>query len=222
MDEFVNLENSNSAKEQVNLLNESIHHDYAPIHKNAKLLKFILYTTKIEIKSNSLIRMIYITSLLELCLWLIGFMLFLSSPGTMYLIMVLIIHPLKSIAGFVLLANLPKTYEIIENVSKNPNYKEEELIELIKDQTREMFMQRWTDKKRSLMFYFIITVAAIIFDVTIFIVQIIIFGNIKLLLMESTMLLIILIFLGTFHMLKLFTFSNISIFLYLYYTNFVD
>jgi len=196
MNEFFDLESSNSAKDQVNLLDESIHNNYEPVHKNAKLLKFILYTTKFEIKSNSLIKMIFTTSLLELCLWFIGFLLFLSSPGTMYLIMILIIHPFKAIAGFILLNNLPKTYEIIENVSRNPNFKEEEIMNLIKEQTKEMFMQRWTDKKRNLMFYFIVTIVALVFDVVIFIVHIVLFGNLSILLMESTMLFIILIFLS--------------------------
>lgn len=196
MNEFFDIERSSTGKDKANLLDDSIHQEYAPIHKNAKLLKFILYTTKFEIKSNSLIKMIFTTSLLEFCLWIIGFMLFLSSPGSMYLIMVLIIHPFKAIAGFILLNNLPKTYEIIENVSRNPNFKEEEIMNLIKEQTKEMFVQRWTDKKRSLMFYFIVTIAALVFDVVIFIVQIVIFGNLTLLLMESTMLFIILIFLG--------------------------
>ena len=140
--------------------------------------------------------MIYSTSLIEFFLWFVGFLLFLSSPSTMYLIMILIIHPFKAIAGFILLNNIPKTYEIIENASQNPNFKEEEIMELIKDQIKEMFMQRWNDKKKSLLVYFIITIIALIFDVIIFVVQIIIFGNIKLLLMESTMMLITLIFLS--------------------------
>ena len=199
MNEFLDIEaGSQSNKENINLLNESVHENYSPIHKNAKLLKFILYTTKIEIKANSLIRMIYVTSLLEFCLWLIGFLLFLSSPHTMYLIMVLIIHPFKAIAGFILLNNMPKTYEVIENVCRNPNFKEEEIMNLIKEQIKEMFMNRWTEKKKSLMFYFIMTILNLIFDVVIFIVQIVIFGNLTLLLMESTMLFIVLIFLSKF------------------------
>jgi len=200
MSDFIDIHSSNSvvSREEINLLSESAHEDYEPIHKNANLLKFILYTTKFEIKSNSLIKMIYTTSLLEFFLWLVGFLLFLSSPSTMYLIMILIIHPFKAVSGFILLNNIPKTYEIIENASKNPNFKEEEIIEIIKDQIKEMFIQRWTDKKKSLLFYFVITILALIFDVVIFIVQIAIFGNIKLLLMESTMMLITLIFLSNF------------------------
>jgi hypothetical protein len=197
MTDFINIDsNSIVSRDEINLLSESVHEDYKPIHKNANLLKFILYTTKFEIKSNSLIKMIFTTSLFEFFLWFVGFLLFISSPSTMYLIMVLIIHPVKAIAGFILLNNIPKTYEIIENASKNPNFKEDEIIDLIKDQIKEMFVQRWTDKKKSLLVYFLITILALIFDVIIFIVQIIIFGNIKLLLMESTMMLIILIFLS--------------------------
>jgi hypothetical protein len=201
MTDFINIDsNSIVSRDEINLLSESVHEDYKPIHKNANLLKFILYTTKFEIKSNSLIKMIYTTSLFEFFLWFVGFLLFISSPSTMYLIMVLIIHPIKAISGFILLNNIPKTYEIIENASNNPNFKEDEIIDLIKDQIKEMFVQRWTDKKKSLLVYFVITILAIIFDVVIFIVQIVIFGNIKLLLMESTLMLIILIFLGNFYL----------------------
>lgn len=208
MTDFIDLdENSRMSREEMNLLSESSHEDYQPIHKNSNLLKFILYTTKFEIKSNSLIKMIYITSLIELFLWFMGFLLFLSSPSTMYLIMILIIHPFKAIAGFVLLNNIPKTYEVIENVSKNPNFDEEKIMERIKETIKEMFMQRWTEKKKSLLFYFVITIIAIIFDIVIFIVQIILFGNVKLLLMESTMMLINLIFLSNFIFLYLIIFS---------------
>ena len=201
MTDFIDIENnSRASREEINLLSESAHEDYEPIHKNENLLKFILYTTKFEIKSNSLIKMIYTTSLIEFFLWFVGFLLFLSSPSTMYLIMILSFHPFKAIAGFILLNNIPKTYEIIENASKNPNFKEEEIMELIKVQIKEMFMQRWADKKKSLLFYFIITIVALVFDVIIFIVQIFLFGNVKILLMESTMMMITLIFLGKLYL----------------------
>ena len=178
------------------MLDYSMVDDYVPIQKNSRLFKFILYTSKVEIKSNSLIKMIYTTSLCEFSLWLVGLLIFLSSPKNLFLIWVLIIHVAKSILGLVLLNSMPKTYEIIENVAKNPNFEEDKIIDLIQSQIRETFVQRWTENKRKLLFYLLCTVFSFITDIVIFIVQIYVFGNPSWFLMETSLLLIILVFIG--------------------------
>jgi hypothetical protein len=187
-----------SNKEGKHMLNESLFggDDYQPIQKNAKLFKFILYTSKVEIKSNSLIKLIYSTSLFELSLWIVGLLLFISSPYNMFLIWVLIVHVAKSILGFTLLSAMPKTYEIIENLAKNPNFQEDQIMELIQAQVRESFMERWTQNKRKLMFYFIATILCLVIDVVIFIVQIILFGGRNWQIMQTSLLFIILVFIG--------------------------
>ena len=63
-------------KNEISLISESTVDEYVPIQKNTKLFKFILFTSKVEIKFNSLIRLIYYTSLFELGLWFVGFLLF--------------------------------------------------------------------------------------------------------------------------------------------------
>jgi len=178
------------------MLDYSMVDDYVPIQKNSRLFKFILYTSKVEIKSNSLIKMIYTTSLCEFALWLVGLLIFLSSPKNLFLIWVLIIHVAKSILGLVLLNSIPKTYEIIENVAKNPNFEEDKIIDLIQSQIRETFVQRWTENKRKLLYYLLCTVFSFITDIVIFLVQIYVFGNPSWFLMQTSLLLIILVFLG--------------------------
>jgi hypothetical protein len=188
---------SNDEKnEEIRMLDYSIAEDYYPIQKNSRLFKFILYTSKVEIKSNSLIKVIYSTSLFEFALWLVGLFLFLSSPRNLYLIWALVIHIAKSILGFILLSSMPKTYEIIENVAKNPNFEEDKIIDLIQSQIRETFIQRWADNKNKLLWYLICTFICFFIDVVIFIVQISIFGNKNFFLMQTSLLFIMLIFIG--------------------------
>jgi hypothetical protein len=181
------------------MLDDSIVEDFSPIQKNSKLFKFILYTTKVEIKANSLMKLMYSTSLLEMALWLVGLLLFFSSPGNMYLIWVLIVHPVKAFIGMQILDTMPKTYEIIENLAKNPNFEEDKIMELISAQIRETFLERWTQNKNKLLWYLITTIICLLTDVVIFIVQIVIFGKDQWFLMQTSLLFIIIIFASKFY-----------------------
>ena len=180
------------------MLDDSIVEDFSPIQKNSKLFKFILYTTTVEIKANSLMKLMYSTSLLEMALWLVGLLLFFSSPGNMYLIWVLIVHPVKAFIGMQILDTMPKTYEIIENLAKNPNFEEDKIMELISAQIRETFLERWTQNKNKLLWYLITTIICLLTDVVIFIVQIVIFGRDQWFLMQTSLLFIIIIFASKF------------------------
>jgi hypothetical protein len=170
--------------------------EYQPIQKNSRLFKFILYTSKVEIKSNSLIKLIYNTSLFEVFLWIVGFLMFMVAPGKLYLIWVLIGHLVKGILGLLLLSQIPKTYEIIENLAKNPNFEEDKIMDLINTQIRETFLERWTQNRRKLLMYLIATIFSLLVDLVIFIVQICLFGNPNYFLMEATFLSIVFVFIG--------------------------
>lgn len=187
-----------SKKEQVNLLESSIMDDYHPIQKNSRLFKFILYASKVEIKSNSLMKMIYSSSLFEIALWAVCLLLFISAPDCLYLIWVLIIHVVKGILGLQILNRMPKTYEIIENLAKNPNFEEDKIIDLIQAQIRETFIDRWTQNKNKLLWYLIANIICLIIDLVIFAIQIIIFGNKTNFLMQTVLLFIIIIFMSKF------------------------
>jgi len=144
---------------------------YRPIQHNTKLLKFILYTTKVEIKSNSFMRMIYGTSILEFLLWFVLFLLFISSPSTYYLVWVLTFHVGRGILGLVLIGNFPKTYEILDNLSKNPNFEEEKILEMVQEQLQETFSNRFAENKTKLIIYLAFSCICLIIDFIIFWVQ---------------------------------------------------
>ena len=181
-------------KNEISLISESTVDEYVPIQKNTKLFKFILFTSKVEIKFNSLIRLIYYTSLFELGLWFVGFLLFIASPKDMYLIWFLIIHIIKGILGLKLLYNMPRTYEIMENVAKNPNFQEDIIIELIQKQINEVFIQKWEDNKNKFFGYMVSTIVCVIIDFIIFIAQVAGFGRDEWILMQTCILTIIVVF----------------------------
>jgi len=183
--------------EDVSLISEAVSQDFQPIQKDGKLFKFILYTTKVEIKFNSLIRLIYNTSIFEIALWILGFFLFIASPKDMYLIWILIVHIAKGIIGIILLNKMPKTYEIMENVAKNPNFDESKIIELIEKEIKDFFMVKWEENRNKFLIYLVSTIVCLVIDLIIFIAQVSAFGKDEWLLMQTCMLFTILVFIIT-------------------------
>ena len=180
--------------EDISLISDAVSQDFQPIQKDGKLFKFILYTTKVEIKFNSLIRLIYNTSILEIALWVLGFTLFVASPKDMYLIWILIVHIAKGILGMTLLKRMPKTYEILENVAQNPNFDESKIIDLIEMEIKDSFINKWQQNKNLFFFYLLSNYVNLAIDVIIFIAQIVAFGKDEWLLMQTCMIMTILIF----------------------------
>lgn len=166
-----------------------------PIQKNAKLFKFILYTSKVEIKFNSLVRLLYYSSILEISLWIIGFLLFIVSPSEMYLVWLLIIHVGKGIFGIILLSSFPKTFDIMEGVAQDPNFAEDKIVDMIKKEINSSFLTQWEMNKTRFFTYVILTLCCCVIDVIIFIVQVAKWGNDEWILNQTCMLLTIVIFL---------------------------
>ena len=176
---------SHPLSEDISLISEAVSQDFQPIQKDGKLFKFILYTTKTEIKFNSLIRLIYNTSIFEIALWIVGFLLFVASPKDMYLIWILIVHIAKGTIGIILLNKMPKTYEIMENVAKNPNFDENKIIELIEKEIKDFFLIKWEENKNKFFIYLISTIVCLAIDLIIFIAQVAAFGKDEWLLMQT-------------------------------------
>jgi hypothetical protein len=183
--------------EDMSLISEAVSYDFEPIQKDGKLFKFILYTTKVEIKFNSLIRLIYNTSIFEMAMWVLGFLLFIASPKDMYLIWFLVVHIAKGAIGLILLNKMPKTYEILENVAKNPNFDESKIIELIEKEIKDFFIIKWGESKNKFFLYLVSTIACLVIDLIIFIAQVSAFGKDEWLLMQTCMLFTILVFIIT-------------------------
>ena len=64
-------------KDEISLISDETNvEQYVPIQKNTKLFKFILYTTKIEVKFNSIVKFVYNISILEIAIWIAGLFIF--------------------------------------------------------------------------------------------------------------------------------------------------
>ena len=183
--------------EDISRISDAVSQEFHPIQKDGKLFKFILYTTKVEIKFNSLIRLIYNTSILEIAIWILGFTLFVASPRDMYLIWFLIIHIAKGTLGMILLNKMPKTYEILESVAQNPNFDENKIIDLIEMEIKDSFINKWEQNKKLFLLYFGSTCVNLVIDLIIFIAQIFGFGKDEWLLMQTCMVFTILVFIIT-------------------------
>ena len=184
----------NVSKDETNLIDESFYEEYVPIQKNSRLFKFLLNATKIEIKFNSLIKLVSRTSLFELGFWVFGFFLFIASSSDMWLIWLLVLHIFKGVYGILLLEAIPKTQDIIETVASKPNVEEDKIMELIQEEIKNSFSKKWTDNKGKFFCYFITTIISVFIDIIIFIVQIAAFGKDEWILMQTCMLFIMLVF----------------------------
>ena len=189
--------NVHPLSEDMSLISDAVSNDFEPIQKDGKLFKFILYTTKVEIKFNSLIRLIFNTSIFEMAMWVLGFLLFIASPKDMYLVWFLIVHVAKGAIGLVLLNKMPKTYEILENVAKNPNFEESKIIELIEKEIKDFFIIKWGENRNKFFLYLVSTITCLVIDLVIFIAQVSAFGKEEWLLMQTCMLFTILVFIIT-------------------------
>lgn len=184
----------NGSKDDTNLIDESFYEEYVPIQKNSRLFKFLLNATKIEILFNSLIKLISRTSLFELGFWVFGFFLFIASSSDMWLIWLLVLHIFKGVYGILLLEAIPKTQDIIETVANKPNVEEDKILELIQEEIKNSFMDKWTNNKGKFFCYCISTIISVFIDIIIFIVQIAAFGKDEWILMQTCMLFIMLVF----------------------------
>ena len=189
--------NNGHPMEDMSLISDAVSQNFEPIQKDGKLFKFILYTTKVEIKFNSLIRLIFNTSIFEICIWILGFFLFIASPKDMYLIWFLIVHIAKGVMGIILLNKMPKTYEILENVAKNPNFDENKIIDLIEAEIKDFFIIKWEQNKNLFFIYLVSYFVCLVIDLIIWIAQIAGFGKNEWLLMQTCMLFTILCFIVT-------------------------
>ena len=161
---------------------------------DSSLFKFILYTSKVEIKSNSFMKMVFTSSMIEISFWWIGFLLFLSKPSSWYLNFILIVHFFKGVLGLLLLNELPKTYEIIEKLYENPDFKEEMIMDLIKSNLKDCFLEKFSKNKNKLFLYFTLSIISLLIDSILFFLQVFLFGKTNKFLLQISLMFIISIY----------------------------
>lgn len=151
--------------------------EFVPVHKNEKLFKMILNSTKIELKLNSFISLVYISSNTEIILWLISLILFIFSPESFFLAWLLAIHIGRAIVGLVTINAIPKTYEIIERISNCQNFEESKINSIIYEEIKKSLSTDWENNKKLLLTYFIMTISASLIDFGIFIAHVVMHSN---------------------------------------------
>ena len=91
---------------------------------------------------------------------------------------------------------MPKTYEIMENVAKNPEYDEKKITEQINNQIKEIFITRFSEKKCNFYAYLVINIICLVVDFILLIAYFfIVLGDDDWILMQTCMLFIMVIFL---------------------------
>jgi len=100
----------------------------------------------------------------------------------------------KGILGLVLLNRMPKTYEVMDDLYKDPTIEEDKIPEKIRTIIKQNFLERWEENKTKLFVYCILNALCLLIDFVIFIVQLVMFGNRNYFLMQITLLFIIIVF----------------------------
>ena len=110
-------------------------------------------------------------STMEICMFLLGFILFCVVPGLMGFIWLHIFHVIRGILGYLLLKKLPRSHDIVEKLSVTDNhYSIEQMTNLLKDNISRIFMSYTEECKKLLLAYCLVTVAAFFFDLVEFLI----------------------------------------------------
>ena len=69
---------------------------------------------------------------------------------------------------------MPKIFDIIENIAKNPSFDKDKLIDLIKKEIKETFIVKWEENKCLFLIYLLMTIMCFEIDFILYITQLII------------------------------------------------
>lgn len=155
--------------------NDEIQLDYNGIYKENKrrnklkieTTEFMSYIIKVELLFQTLQGHLYWVSGIELFIFIILFFLFCSSPKNMSTIWWYIFHLFRGSIGLIIIKNLPKTFEVIDNLKVIPDILNELKKSLIKI-FLELLVPLQKKLKLLLIVYFGLTVFCTIIDIMVF------------------------------------------------------
>lgn len=130
--------------------------------------KFLIYTTKAEIHINSFKDILYWMSLLEIFLYILSILLFISSPRNFYIFWTFTPHCVRGILGMIVLFRIPDSHLAVENIDNYDDSSIEALQEQMVGKYFEILQENEPRFKPILLTYFIFTVINIIIDISIF------------------------------------------------------
>ena len=139
--------------------------------------KFLMYNSKIEINFESFVGNVYWVSILEGTIWILLWALFLSSPTTLALMWFFLPHICRSIVGFVLLRNIPNTFQVIENLKDYENQSLDDIQNQMLQNFKSLLAENEDKLRPWLTAYFILTIVDLIIDIIMFFVLLNIWGR---------------------------------------------
>ena len=129
---------------------------------------FLMYSTKVEIYICEFHSLLFWVSLLEIFLYLIGLLLFISSPHGFGEFWAFTTHLIRATLGLVLLKRLPNSSTVIEEIKESEDY----TVEDVQNRILQIYKNLLTNNKHRLLpiiiSYLVFTIVDIIVDNVIF------------------------------------------------------
>jgi hypothetical protein len=139
------------------------------INKNKHgFLRFLVYSTKIEIHIEEFQCLLLYVSCMEVSLFCFSIFLFISSPSTFSIFWTFTTHLIRAILGFILLKRFPDTHQVIDDLNEYENTSIADIENSIIDRYKHILYANESRLKWVLILYFIFTVIDIIVDNVIF------------------------------------------------------
>lgn len=130
--------------------------------------KFLIYSTKAEIHINSFKDLLYWISLLEIFLYMLSILLFISSPSNFYIFWTFTTHCIRGIIGLIVLFRIPDSHLALENIESFDSSSIETLQEQMVGNYFKIIQENESKIKPLLIVYFVLTIVNIIVDNIIF------------------------------------------------------
>lgn len=174
------FEEVKSNNQQVGLQNENKSIAEQNKEKNREkylFFKFLMYNSKIEINFESFMGNIYWISLLEGSIWILQWALFLSSPSSLAVVWFFLPHLARAIVGFIILRNLPNTFQVIENLRDYENQSLDDIQNQMLNNFKGLLANNEAKLQPWLISYFVLTIIDLIIDIVMFFVLLNMWGR---------------------------------------------
>ncbi len=177
-DNYNNDQNNNNINDHARNFEDNLHNiDHLTLlkEKNKKInidkigfFKFLIYSTKAEIHINSFKDLLYWISLLEIFLYILSILLFISSPSNFYIFWTFTTHCVRGVVGLIVLFRIPDSYLAVENIENFDSTSIETLQEQMATNYFNILQENESRIKPLLIVYFTFSVINIIVDIVIF------------------------------------------------------
>lgn len=148
-----------------------------------KLLSHLDLAYKVEIVLYQIHSVVFWTTFLELSMFLALFILFCAAPKSMGVFWLLVLHVPRGVLGALLLKQMPKSHEIIEDLRFDDIPQAAMTVDAVSEKLKfslsVQFMLAAENNKKWLTFYSVLTVACYIFDGFAFLIVLRSFANVE-------------------------------------------